>query len=99
MVLTFVLGILAVLSWSLTLWQWAVAFRFPLHHRDGGNPDDQRAVAGGVPAVPTAVRAEFHAGRHPVEASETSCGYGDLPTNVGGAFQFGPVPAADTLLD
>jgi len=32
-ILTFVLGTLALLSLGLTLWQWAVAFRFPLHER------------------------------------------------------------------
>ena len=30
-VLTIVLATLALLSWVLTLWQWLVAFRFPLH--------------------------------------------------------------------
>ena len=42
------------------------------HHRSGhrlvnrhrGDPDDQRAVAGGVPVVPAPVRAELHARRH-----------------------------------
>ncbi len=31
MVLTIILGVLALLSLALTLWQWKVAFRFPLH--------------------------------------------------------------------
>jgi ceramide glucosyltransferase len=32
-VLTLILGALALLSWTLTVWQWVVAWRFPLHQR------------------------------------------------------------------
>ncbi len=32
--MTIILGILALLSLVLTLWQWLVAFRFPLHQRE-----------------------------------------------------------------
>jgi ceramide glucosyltransferase len=36
-VLTIILATLALLSLALTLWQWAVAFRFPLHQRVANN--------------------------------------------------------------
>jgi ceramide glucosyltransferase len=38
MVLTFTLATLAFVSLALTLWQWAVAWRFPLHQRVTGLP-------------------------------------------------------------
>jgi len=37
-VLTIILASLAILSLALTLWQWAVAFRFPLHKRVATGP-------------------------------------------------------------
>ena len=36
MILSGILGALALLSFLLTLWQWSVAWRFPLHRRSAG---------------------------------------------------------------
>jgi ceramide glucosyltransferase len=43
MALNFLLGSLAVLSLLLTLWQWLVAHRFPLHSRSTAIPADAHA--------------------------------------------------------
>jgi ceramide glucosyltransferase len=46
-VLNAILGLLAALSLVLLLWQWIVAMRFPLHHRDAPRSD-----ATPLPATP-----------------------------------------------